>query len=132
MKSYKDYPLIGFGMSDIASLVLVYFDNVDFEVQSRILPMGSDGSYRGRVVYNDVEIPSHYTKQFSINASWVKIYDDDSLVWIGKGDAIYEFYTAGDRTVLINIKKKILKKSIKFIDNIGIIVYPYNQIKETY
>lgn len=105
MKSYRDYPLIGLGMSDIASLVLVYFDNVDFEVQSRILPMGSDGSYRGRVVYNDVEIPSHYTKQFSINASWVKIYDDDSLVWIGKGDVIYEFYTAGERTLLIKIKK---------------------------
>ena len=33
MKNYKDYPLIGFGMSDIASLVLVYFDNVDYEVQ---------------------------------------------------------------------------------------------------
>lgn len=105
MKSYRDYPLIGFGMSDIASLVLVYFDNVDFEVQSRILPMGSDGAYRGRVVYNDVEIPSHYTKQFSINASWIKIYDDDSLVWIVKGDAIYEFYTAGKRTLLIKIKK---------------------------
>ena len=110
MKSYKDYPLIGFGMSDIASLVLVYFDNVDFEVQSRILPMGSDGAYRGRVVYNDVEIPSHYTKQFSINASWVKIYDEDTLCCICTVDAIYEFYTAGDRTVLINIKKKILKK----------------------
>ena len=106
MKNYRDYPLIGFGMSDIASLVLVYFDNVDYETQSRILPMGSDGAYRGRVVYIDVEIPSHYTKQFSINASWVKIYDDDSLVWIGKGNAIYEFYTAGDRTLLININRK--------------------------
>ena len=105
MKSYRDYPLIGFGMSDIASLVLVYFDNVDYEVQSRIMPMGSDGAYRGRVVYNDVEIPAHYTKKFSINASWVKIYDDDTSVWEGKGDAIYEFYTAGDRTVLIKIKK---------------------------
>ena len=105
MKYYKDYPLIGFGMSDIASLVLVYFDNVDYETQSRILFMGSDGSYRGRVVYNDVEIPSHYTKQFSINASWVKIYDDDSLCWVGRTDAIYEFYTAGQRTLLINIKK---------------------------
>ena len=105
MKNYKDYPLIYLGMSDIASLVLVYFDNVDYEVQSRILPMGSDGAYRGRVVYNDVEIPSHYTKQFSINASWIKIYDDDSLVWIGKGDVIYEFYTAGERTLLIKIKK---------------------------
>ena len=50
MKYYRDYPLIVFGTSDIASLVLVYFDNVDFEVQSRILPMGSDGAYRGRVV----------------------------------------------------------------------------------
>ena len=106
MKYYKDYPLIGFGMSDIASLVLVYFDNVDYEVQSRILPMGSDGAYRVRVVYNDVEIPSHYTKQFSINASWVKIFDDDSLCWIGRKDAIYEFYTAGDRTLLININRK--------------------------
>ena len=105
MKNYRDYPLIYLGMSDMASLVLVYFDNVDYEVQSRILPMGSDRSYRGRVVYNDVEIPSHYTKQFSINASWVKIYDEDSLVWMGKGDAIYEFYTAGERTLLIKIKK---------------------------
>ena len=59
MKSYRDYPLIGLGMSDIASLVLVYFDNVDYEVQSRILPMGSDGAYRVRVVYNDVEIHAH-------------------------------------------------------------------------
>ena len=105
MKSYRDYPLIGFGMSDIASLVLDYFENVDFEVQSRILPMGSDGAYRVRVVYNDVEIPSHYTKQFSINASWVKIFDDASLCWIGSKDAIYEFYTAGERTLLIKIKK---------------------------
>ena len=105
MKSYRDYPLIGFGMSDIASLVLVYFDNVDFEVQSRILPMGSDGKYKGRVVYNDVEIPAHDTKQFSINASWIKIYDDDSLVWIGNEDAIYEFYTVAGRTLLINIKR---------------------------
>ena len=106
MKNYRDYPLIYLGMSDMASLVLVYFDNVDYETQSRILPMGSDGAYRGRVVYNDVEIPSHYTKQFSINASWVKIYDDDSLVWIGRKGAIYEFYTAGDRTLLININRK--------------------------
>ena len=105
MKSYKDYLLLYLGRSDMASLVLVYFDNVDYELQSKILPMGSDGAYRGRVVYNDVEIPSHYTKQFSINASWVKIYDDDSLVWMGKGDAIYEFYTAGERTLLIKIKK---------------------------
>ena len=105
MKSYRDYPLIYLGMIDMASLVLVYFDNVDYETQSRILSMGSDGSYRGRVVYNDVEIPSHYTKQFSINASWVKIFDDDSLVWMGKGDAIYEFYTEGERTLLIKIKK---------------------------
>ena len=105
MKSYKDYLLLYLGRSDMASLVLVYFDNVDYELQSRILPMESDGAYRGRVVYNDVEIPSHYTKQFSINASWVKIFDDDSLVWIGRKDAIYEFYTAGDRTLLINIKR---------------------------
>ena len=106
MKSYKDYPLIGFGMSDMACLILVYFDNVDYERQSRILNMGSDGSYRGRIVYNDVEIPAHYTKQFSINASWVKIYDEDTLCWEGKADAVYEFYTAGERTLLINIKKK--------------------------
>ena len=105
MKSYRDYPLIDFGTSDIDSLVLVYFDNVDYEVQSRILHMGSDGAYRGRVVYNDVEIPAHYTKQFSINASWVKIYDEDTLCWEGKADAIYEFYTAGERTLLINIKR---------------------------
>ena len=91
MKYYKDYPLIGLGMSDIASLVLVYFNNVDFEVQSKILPMGSDGAYRGRIVYNDVEIPSHYTKQFSINESWVNIYDEDNSVWEGKGDEVYEF-----------------------------------------
>ena len=106
MKYYKDYSLISFGMSDIASLVLVYFDNVDYEVQSKILPMGSDGTYRGRVVCNDVEIPNHYIKQFSINASWVKIFDDDSLCWIGRKQAIYEFYTAGDRTLLININRK--------------------------
>ena len=106
MKYYKDYPLIYLGMSDMASLVLVYFDNVDYEVQTRILHMGSDGSYRGRVVYNDVEIPAHYTKQFSINASWVKIYDDHSLCWIGRKEAIYEFYTAGERTLLININRK--------------------------
>ena len=50
MKNYKDYLLIYLGRSDMASLVLVYFDNVDYEVQSKILPMGSDGAYRGRVV----------------------------------------------------------------------------------
>ena len=38
------------------------------------------------------------------------IYDEDTLCCTCNVDAIYEFYTAGDRTVLINIKKKILKK----------------------
>ena len=104
-KNYKDYQLRDFGYSDVGALVIVCFDNVEYEMQSSFLNMGSDGSYRGRVVYNDVDIPSHYTKQITINASWVKIYDDDSLVWIGKGDAIYEFYTAGERTLLIKIKK---------------------------
>ena len=106
MKSYKDYPLEHFGGSEIASLVLVYFDNVDYEVQSSILHMGSDGNYRGRVVYNDVEIPNHYFKQKTVNVSWLKIYDDEGVYWSYKGDATIEFYTAGERTLLINIKKK--------------------------
>ena len=105
-KNYKDYQLIDFGYSDVGALVIVCFDNVEYEMQSSFLNMGSDGSYWGRVVYNDVEIPSYYTKQFSINASWVKIYDDDSLCWIGKEDAVYEFYTAGERTLLIKINRK--------------------------
>lgn len=104
-KSYKDYPLIEFGYSDIASLVCVYFDNDENKIKTCMFGVGSDGSYRGRVVYNDVEIPNHYYKQMTLNAAWLKLYDDRNIVVELVGDAIYDLYTAGEHTVLINIKK---------------------------
>lgn len=104
-KNYKDYPFRDFGYSDIASLVIVCFDNDEYEMTCSFLNLGSDGNYRGRVVYNDVDIPSHYTKQKVINASWLKLYDDSELVFYSSKEAIYEIYTAGERTILINIKE---------------------------
>lgn len=104
-KNYKDYPLRSFGGSDVASLVIVCFDNDEYEMTCSFLDLESDGNYRGRVVYNDVEIPSHYTKQKVINASWLKLYDDSELVFDSNKEAIYEIYTAGEHTILINIKE---------------------------
>lgn len=104
-KHYKDYPLRNFGYSDIASLVCVYFDNDENRVKTCTFGIGSDGSYRGRVVYNDVDIPDHYYKQMTLNASWLKLYDDREVVMTLNHEAIYDIYTAGEHTVLINVKR---------------------------
>lgn len=110
-KSYKDYPLIEFGYSDIASLVCVYYDNIENETKTCMLGVGSDGSIRGRVVYNDVEIPTHYYKQMTLNAAWLKLYDDRNIVAELVGDAIYDLYTAGEHTVLINVNRLEYRKN---------------------
>ena len=83
----------------------VYYDNIEHKTKTCMFGVGSDGSIRGRVVYNDVVIPTHYYKQMTLNAAWLKLYDDRNIVAELVGDAIYDLYTAGEHTVLINVNR---------------------------
>ena len=94
----------------IASLVCVYYDNIENKTKTCMFGVGSDGSIRGRVVYNDVVIPTHYYKQMTLNAAWLKLYDDRNIVAELVGDAIYDLYTAGEHTVLINVNRLEYRK----------------------
>ena len=103
-KDYRDYPVESFGHSEMATLSVIFFNKDKNDLDCYFLHIGSDGSYRGRVVYDDVEIPGHYRKVKTIHASWISVYDDEELVFHTHQKALYEFYLAGEFTVLINIK----------------------------
>lgn len=102
MSYYKD-KVIGLGYSDIASLVMVGVDMREVTgLRASFLNMGKDGNYRAYVIKNDeVEVPEHYslTDKF---VSWLKIYDDDSLVATFEGKEI-EVYQAGMMGILIRV-----------------------------
>ena len=49
--------------------VIILFNKEKNDLDCNFLHIGSDGSYRGRVVYDDVEIPGHYRKVKTIHAS---------------------------------------------------------------
>lgn len=103
-KDYRDYPAKSFGYSEIATLSVIFFNNEKNDLDCCFLHPGSDGAYRGRVVYDDVVIPDHYRKVNTIHAGWISVYDDEGLVFHATRNALYEFYLAGEYTLLINIR----------------------------
>ena len=100
MKTYKDYPKISLGYSDIATLIVVGCDKWDHERHSCLkideIHYGGDDFYEAYLVTDkDAEIGAHYEKIYECE-SWLKIYDDDTCVF--KSDFKYnrfEIYRAG-------------------------------------
>lgn len=101
MKTYKDFEKEYIGSSDIASLILAGCDN-DGSLSLKELHFGGDGCYNAYVIDDNVkEIPGHYYKVAEFD-SWLKIYDDESLVIRFDGEKII-VYRAADFGCIIQI-----------------------------
>lgn len=102
MIDYHDFARQFIGSSDIASLALVGCKAGTGAV-AEMLHFGEDGNYYAYIVDQKIEIPSHYKLVTSFE-SWVKIYDDDELIYKCSAPQI-DIYRAGDFGCIINILK---------------------------
>lgn len=106
MKTYKDYPKIDLGYSDIATLIAVGCGQWDDERHSCLkigeIGYGGDNIYDAYLVTDkDAEIGSHYEKVFECD-SWLKIYDDDTCVFRSNYKFNrFEIYRAADFGTII-------------------------------
>lgn len=99
-KNYKEFEKRWIGCSDIAAVVMV-----GGSLEPSYLYFGEDGSYMAYVCdEEDVEIGSHYKliKEFN---HWMRIYDDESLVFKVHADVI-KVYRAGEFGVIIHYFNK--------------------------
>lgn len=99
---YHNFTRQFIGSSDIASLVLVGCKKNSGAV-AEMLHFGEDGNYYAYIVDQKIEIPSHYKLVTSFE-SWLKIYDDDELIYKCSASQI-DIYRAGDFGCIINILK---------------------------
>ncbi len=90
MSSYKDFSKIFIGASDYAVLVAAMPGR---EKLTRDLSFGADGGYYAYLVPKTAEIDEHYNLVDS-GVDWLKIYDDNGLVFYAKAETI-EIYRAG-------------------------------------
>lgn len=100
MKNYKDFEKVFIGDSDIASLILAGCEKSKGLVLKE-LHFGIDNSYYAYVVDEDTEIGSHYKLAAEFD-TWMKIYDDDSLVKSYTADKI-KVYRAGEMGCIVQL-----------------------------
>ena len=100
-KTYKDFETEFIGESDIATLILVgYEDENGLKLEE--LSFGEDGDYRAYIVYGlDVEIGSHYRKVATFK-HWLKIYDDTEKTFHRHAKE-FNIYRAGEFGCIIQI-----------------------------
>lgn len=99
-KNYKEFEKKYIGCSDIAALV-----TVGGALDPSYLFFGEDGSYVAYVCdEEEVEIGSHYKLEKEFNY-WMRIYDDEGLVFKVKADVI-KVYRAGSYGVIIHYFNK--------------------------
>lgn len=102
MKSYKDFPKISIGTSDISTLIMIGFTN---KVYLMPLYFGHDGTYNAYLVKRKenetVEIGSHYTKIATFNY-WLKIYDDQVCTFNEDAKEI-NIYRSGEFGCIIEV-----------------------------
>ena len=100
MRSYKDYPTIPLGGSDIAQLMCRSWDN------TTIVKMGRDGEYSAHYINEQCDIPAHYTKvaewdtPYPGTPTWIWIYDDEGRTASIHAEHI-AIYRAGEMGILI-------------------------------
>ena len=109
-RNYKDYLKDYIGQSDIACLILAGFKE-DHGVFTENLRYNADGEYMAYIVDENTEIGSHYDLIAKFD-SWVKIYDDTSLVHHFRADKI-KIYRAGDFGCIIQLINPKDKNIIK-------------------
>lgn len=98
---YHNFTRQYLGSSDIASLVMIGCKAAG--AVAEMLHFGEDGNYYAYIVDQKIEIPSHYKLVTSFE-SWLKIYDDDELIYKCSASRI-DIYRAGDFGCIINILK---------------------------
>lgn len=99
MKSYKEYPRVGIGSSDIAALIMVGCGKT--ELKTDILKFGEDGRYLAYIVDENANIGPHY-ELVAEYTHWIKIYDDDGLTYDNYAELI-RVWRAGDCGCIIQL-----------------------------
>lgn len=108
MKNHHSYPVQPLGYSDIASLVVV---SAAENTAAHIIHFGSDGSYSAYIVDSECEIPSHYSLALHVDpytaedysAGWIKIYDDERVVYNTGFHKGLNIYRSGDFGCIIQV-----------------------------
>lgn len=109
MRHYKEYEKRYIGSSDMASLI-VAGPGADNEHEIvRPLNFGEDGEYSAYIVDDEAEIGEHYSLRLTLT-NWIKIYDDQELVYAAKADQI-EIYRAGECGCIIRLIRKDVNKA---------------------
>ena len=93
MKTYKDFPRVHLGDSDIAQLLCRNYQNI------QPLKFGGDNSYKAYFVNEEIDLPGHYSHVGTWN-TWLWIYDDEGRTAKIQGDVI-EIYRAGEMGCII-------------------------------
>ena len=105
-KNYKE-KTIDLGYSDIATLILKSPCNIG-EVHT-----GSDGSYKGYLVDETIEIPDYYKKVYEAD-TWLNVYDDESLVLQVRAEKI-NVYNAGNSCIIQFIGDYDIEKTASYV-----------------
>ena len=105
MKSYKEFNKEFIGDSNISTIIMIGYDNIEKDGLSlKKLVFGEDGHYMSYIVRGKANIGSHY-KLVAEFEYYLKIYDDDGLVRVLGADVI-KVYRAGDFGCIIQLLDK--------------------------
>lgn len=103
-KDHHYCPKVNLGGSDIAALIVVGCGKEKLNVAA--IDYGGDGSYSAYLCGKETKIPDYYTKVFECD-HWLKIYDDNSLVFNSdrNGRIFHHFviYRAADYGTIIQM-----------------------------
>ena len=116
-KNYKE-KTIDLGYSDIATLILKSPCNIG-EVHT-----GSDGSYKGYLVDETIEIPDYYKKVYEAD-TWLKVYDDEAMVFEARAEKI-NVYNAGNSCIIQFIGEYTIERTICRFVNDGAEYFCFN------
>ena len=103
MRDYHTYGEVSLGSSDVATVILAGMKPRG--VGTMTLHFGGDGHYGAYLVNENAEIGSHY-KLKGIFRSWLKVYDDDSLMVYLRAKKI-KVYRAGEYGCIIQVFGKV-------------------------
>ena len=117
LKNYKE-KTIYLGYSDIATLILKSPCNIG-EVHT-----GSDGSYKGYLVDETIEIPDYYKKVYEAD-TWLKVYDDEAMVFEARAEKI-NVYNAGNSCIIQFIGEYTIERTIRRFLNDGAECFCFN------